>query len=153
MTNRKKHAKVKEQLGEVFESQIKERRGRPLQRRKFPPPDELLAITTFQKERAGESYMRLAAMARDTKLRKSKPALYVDIQKFLYEVAYPKKTVFDPDTGYPIQVSFEVVNNPKEIKDPRFLSEAKVIEVEPPKLEYESSRTEKADITNAATTD
>ena len=144
--NRKKYEKAKEQIDAVMN---KKRVGRPLTRSKFPEYVE--AIDKVQKDRAGEAYMRLAAMARDTKLRKSRPSLYVDIQKWLWEVAYPKKTIFDGETGLPIHVTFEVVGSPKEIEDPKVISEAKVIEIEAPN--YESLRTEKTDITNTVTVD
>ena len=150
MANRKKHEKIKQQLNEVFQGEIKEKRGRkPLQKYKFPK--ELIEVQNFKEDRAGEAYMKLAAMSRDTKLRKTKPALYIDLQKWLWSVAFPDAKIFDPQTGFPIHVSFNLVGSPKEIVDPRLLAEAKITDIDVPN--YESITARATDTTDSITTD
>ena len=141
--NRKRGDKTAEEL----EGMIKEAGGRPwLKKGKFPK-DDLVAIDTFLKKEGGRGYMRLAAWASNRELKKKKPDLYFNLQKFLFEAGYPKKLI-EGEISLPVKVSFELVKTPQELEKPSLITEGKVIE-----LSDESFRVEAADTADPVTTD
>ena len=141
--NRKRGDKTAEEL----EGMIKEAGGRPwLKKGKFPK-DDLVAIDTFLKKEGGRGYMRLAAWASNRELKKKKPDLYFNLQKFLFEAGYPKKLI-EGEISLPVKVSFELVKTPQELEKPSLITEGKVIE-----LSDESFRVEAADTADTITTD
>jgi len=152
--NRKKNEKVKEQLDYVLRQQPQERRGRPFSKTRFPSED-IEAIVDFLKEKGGEGYMRLAAMARDTKLRKNNPRLYADLQQWLYEAGYGKhKTRVESEVNLPVKIVFEVVKTPQEITKPSLIVEGQVKELTEGEAEsYESTRSQASVIADADGTD
>ena len=87
--------------------------------------------------------MRLAAWASSRELKKKKPDLYFNLQKFLFEAGYPKKLI-EGDVSFPVHVKFELVRTPMELEKPSIL-------VEPKLIEYESSGIEEADTTEPVT--
>ena len=125
MAGRKKGEKVTEEL----EGMLTERGGKPWLKKNVFPKDDLAAIDAFLKKEGGKGYVRLAAWACSRELKKKKPELYFNLQKFLYEAGYPKK-MFEEGVTLPVRVSFEIVRTPQELEEPNLLAEGKVIEVE-----------------------
>lgn len=147
--NRKRGDKTAEEL----EGMIKEAGGRPwLKKGKFPK-DDLVAIDAFLKKEGGRGYMRLAAWASNRELKKKKPDLYFNLQKFLFEAGYPKKLI-EGEISLPVKVTFELVKTPKELEKPSELAEGTVIELKEEDFKvYEGTGTEAADIADTITTD
>ena len=141
MANRKRGDKTAEEL----EGMIKEAGGRPwLKKGKFPK-DDLVAIDTFLKKEGGRGYMRLAAWASNRELKKKKPDLYFNLQKFLFEAGYPKKLI-EGEISLPVKVTFELVRTPQELEKPSLLTEGKI-------TEYEDFRVEATDTADSIRVD
>ena len=93
--------------------------------------------------------MRLAAMARSIELKKKKPELYAELQKYLWEIAYGKaKQQIGGEVSLPIKVTFELVKTPQELEDVKLIGEAKVRE-----LTHEDIRIEATDTPDAVAVD
>ena len=138
------------------EIEVKRKRGRPFKATTFPDAKNDEAVAEYKHASAIEGYERVRRMAQDSKLRKSKPHVYADINRWLWEVSEGKPTVkTSSEVKLPVHVTFELVKTPQKQRKPAEIIEAEVKElpVSTDLINYESIGTEETVVADTTGTD